>query len=101
MTERGVRKKMTGVVVGNKMDKTAVVVVSRLKKHKTYKKYLRSQTKYMAHDLRNSCQIGDRVEIIESRPISKNKRWRIIEIIEGSGREKPEKASGNSLRQEK
>ena len=88
MTGRGVRKKMEGVVVGNKMDKTAVVRVSRLKKHRTYKKYLRSQTKYMAHDPQNRCQIGDKVEMIESRPISKNKRWQIIEITEGSGREK-------------
>ncbi len=85
MTGRGVRKKMEGVVVGNKMDKTVVVLVSRLKKHRTYKKYLRSQTKYMAHDPQNRCQIGDKVEIIESRPISKNKRWQILEIIEGSG----------------
>jgi len=76
---------MEGVVVGNKMDKTAVVLVSRLKKHRTYKKYLRSQTKYMVHDQQNRCQIGDKVEIIESRPMSKNKRWQIIEIIEGSG----------------
>lgn len=88
MTGRGVRKKMEGVVVGNKMDKTAVVLVSRLKKHRTYKKYLRSQTKYMAHDPQNRCQIGDKVEIIESRPISKNKRWQVIEIIEVSGSEK-------------
>jgi len=85
MTGRGIRKKMEGVVVGDKMDKTAVVLVSRLKKHRTYKKYLRSQTKYMAHDPQNKCQIGDKVEIIESRPISKNKRWQIMEIIERSG----------------
>ncbi len=85
MTGRGVRKKMEGVVVGNKMDKTSVVLVSRLKKHRTYKKYLKSQTKYMAHDPQNKCQIGDKVEIIESRPISKNKRWQIMEIIERSG----------------
>ena len=88
MTGRGVRKKMEGVVVGNKMDKTSVVLVSRLKKHRTYKKYLKSQTKYMAHDPQNKCQIGDKVEIIESRPISKNKRWQIIKIIEESSSEK-------------
>lgn len=71
-----------GFVVGNKMDKTAVVLVSRLTKHRNYKKYVRSQAKYLAHDPRNRCQIGDRVKIIESMPISRRKRWQIIEIIE-------------------
>lgn len=71
-----------GFVVGNKMDKTAVVLVSRLTKHRSYKKYVRSQAKYLAHDPWNRCQIGDRVKIIESRPISRRKRWQIIEIIE-------------------
>jgi len=92
MTQRGVRKKRVGVVVGNKMDKTAAVLVSRLKTHRTYKKIIKSQTKYMAHDPENRCMVGDRVRIIETRPISKKKRWQILEILErgtipGSGQE--------------
>lgn len=86
MSERGTRKKLSGVVVGEKMDKTAMVLVSRLKKHRTYGKYYREQKKYMAHDPYNRCQLGDKVSIIESRPISKNKRWRVIEIIEQDGK---------------
>ena len=82
MKERGVRKKLTGVVVGTNMDKTAVVLVNRLKKHSTYNKYIRRHTKYLAHDPNNICQNGDRVRIIESKPISKLKRWQIIEIVE-------------------
>ena len=82
MTGRGVRKQLAGVVTSCKMDKTAVVLVSRLKKHKTYKKYFRSQTKYTVHDPHNSCQLGDKVKIIETRPISKRKRWQVISIIE-------------------
>jgi small subunit ribosomal protein S17 len=94
MKGRGVRKKLIGVVVGNKMDKTAVVLVSRLKKHKMYKKYLTTQATYVAHDPLNTCQVGDRVKIIESRPISKTKRWLVIEIIE-KGSEK-EAGSGSA-----
>jgi small subunit ribosomal protein S17 len=97
MRERGIRKRMTGVVVGNNMDKTAVVVVSRLKKHKTYMKYIRSQSKYLAHDPQNLCRIGDRVKIIESKPISKRKRWQIIEVIEKGIREESENNSSDSL----
>lgn len=82
MRERGVRKKLTGVVVGTKMDKTAVVLVKRLKKHNTYNKYIRRNTKYLAHDPNNICQAGDRVRITESRPISKFKRWQVVEIVE-------------------
>jgi small subunit ribosomal protein S17 len=82
MRERGVRKQLTGVVVDHKTDKTAVVLVSRLKKHRTYKKYLRSQAKYLAHDPQNRCATGDKVKIIESKPISKRKRWQVLEIIE-------------------
>jgi len=85
MTGRGVRKKLIGVVVGSKMDKTAMVLVSQLKKHRTYGKYIKSQTKYMAHDPQNRCQLGDRVKIIETRPLSKRKRWQIMEVIEASG----------------
>ena len=82
MKERGVRKKLTGVVVGTNMDKTAVVLVNRLKKHSTYNKYIRRHTKYLVHDPNNICQNGDRVRIIESRPISKLKRWQVMEIVE-------------------
>lgn len=84
MKERGIRRKLTGVVVGTKMDKTAVVLVSRLKKHSTYNKFIRRQTKYLVHDPNNLCQEGDRVRIIESRPISKLKRWHLVEIVEKS-----------------
>jgi small subunit ribosomal protein S17 len=82
MTQRGVRKRLTGLVIGNKMDKTAVVLVSRLKKQEPYKKYVRSQKKYMAHDPQNRCREGDRVKIIETRPISKKKRWQVMEVLE-------------------
>ena len=82
MAERGIHKNLVGVVVSNKMDKTALVLVNRIKKHKTYKKYVRSQKKYMAHDPQNLCHIGDRVKIIETRPLSKRKRWQVLEIIE-------------------
>ena len=84
MTERGVKKRLTGVVVGNKMDKTAVVLVNRLKKHKAYKKYIKSRAKYLVHDPQNRCNLGDKVRIIESRPISKTKRWQVIEILEAA-----------------
>lgn len=82
MTERGVRKRLTGVVVSNKMDKTTVVQVKRLKKHATYSKYIRRTAKYLAHDPQNSCQIGDKVKIVETRPLSKLKRWQVLEIVE-------------------
>ena len=87
MAERGVRKRLTGVVVGNKMDKTVVVLVNTLKRHKTYNKFVRRDARYMAHDPQNRCQVGDKVRIIESRPISKNKSWQVIEIIETAARE--------------
>ena len=81
---RGVRKQLTGVVVGTKMDKTAVVLVNRLKRHPTYKKYIRSRKKYMVHDPQNRCHPGDKVRIIESRPVSKQKRWQVLAILEAS-----------------
>ena len=81
MTERGPQKNLAGTVVSNKMDKTALVLVERLTKHKTYGKYIRRRSKYMAHDPQNQCQIGDKVRIIESRPISKRKRWQVMEIL--------------------
>jgi small subunit ribosomal protein S17 len=82
MRERGIRKKLVGTVVSDRMDKTVLVLVERLTRHKTYKKFVRRHSKYMAHDPRNLCQVGDRVRIIESRPISKRKRWQLIDIVE-------------------
>jgi small subunit ribosomal protein S17 len=82
MTERGLRKRLTGTVVRNQMNKTALVLVERLTRHGSYKKYVRRRAKYMAHDPKDMCQIGDKVRIIESRPISKRKRWQVIDIIE-------------------
>ena len=82
MKGRGVRKKLNGVVIGDKMDKTIKVLVSRLKKDRTYGKYVRSQSKFMVHDPQNACQVGDRVKIIESRPLSKRKRWQVLEKID-------------------
>ncbi len=92
MAERGVRKQLTGVVVGNRMDKTAKVLVSRLKKHRTYNKYVRDHKTYMVHDPKNACQIGDKVKIIESRPISKMKRWQVIELLESGVRDVVERS---------
>ena len=82
MKERGSRKKLVGVVIGHRMDKTTVVSVSRLKKHGTYQKYLTARKTYVAHDPRNLCQMGDKVRIIESRPISKTKRWQVLDVLE-------------------
>jgi small subunit ribosomal protein S17 len=80
MTGRGLRKRLAGTVVSNRMEKTAVVLVERLTKHRTYGKYVRRRSKYMVHDPQNMCQIGDKVRIIESRPLSKRKRWQLIEV---------------------
>lgn len=82
MKNRGIKIQMVGTVVSDKMDKTAVVLVERLVKHRLYKKYIRRRAKFAAHDDNNTCQIGDQVSIIESRPLSKTKRWRINRIIE-------------------
>ena len=101
MTQRGVRKRLVGVVVGNRMDKTAAVLVNRLKKHRTYKKYMRSQTKYMVHDPENRCMVGDRVRIIETRPISKNKRWQILQVLERSAIQEAGEEDTISMEQEK
>ena len=84
MSERRVRKRLIGIVVSDRMDKTVVVLVNRLTKHRTYKKFIRKRSKYMAHDPQNRCQVGDKVKIIESRPISKRKRWQVFDIIEKS-----------------
>ena len=77
----GHRKRRTGVVLSNKMDKTVVVVVERLVKHTKYKKYLRARKKYKAHDEKNACGVGDQVEIIETRPLSREKRWAVQAVL--------------------
>ncbi|MBC8279048.1 MAG: 30S ribosomal protein S17 [FCB group bacterium] len=82
MEERGHRKVRTGVVVSDKMDKTITVKVERLVKHPVYKKYYRLSKKFKAHDLENTGKIGDTVSIMETRPLSKTKRWRLLEIVE-------------------
>jgi small subunit ribosomal protein S17 len=82
MKRRGIRRQLIGTVVSDKMDKTAVVQVERLVKHPMYKKYIRRRNKFTAHDKDNTCAIGDKVMITESRPISKRKRWRVTDIIE-------------------
>ena len=87
MTERGSQKSLAGIVVSNKMEKTALVRVERLTKHRTYGKYIRRRSKFMAHDPQNRCQVGDKVRIVESRPISKRKRWQVIEIIKKASTE--------------
>jgi small subunit ribosomal protein S17 len=79
---RALRKTREGVVVSNKMDKSIVVAVERRVIHPLYKKYHRKTNTFMAHDAENTCQIGDRVRIMETRPLSKYKRWRLVEILE-------------------
>jgi small subunit ribosomal protein S17 len=80
--ERGNRKTRVGVVVSNKMTKTVVVKVERRVADATYGKIVTKATKYMAHDEKQECQIGDRVRIVETRPLSKDKRWRVVETVE-------------------
>ena len=81
-TARGSRKVRIGRVVSSKGEKTAVVEAERLLQHRVYKKYIRRRRKYYAHDERNQCQVGDRVQIVETRPLSKLKCWRIQKILE-------------------
>jgi small subunit ribosomal protein S17 len=81
-TERGNRKTLVGVVVSDKMDKTVVVKVDHLVKHPVYKKYIKRRETYKAHDEQNSCAAGDKVLIVETRPLSRDKRWRVREILE-------------------
>ena len=82
MKDRGLRKRQIGTVVSNKMDKTVVVSIERIVQHPVYKKYVRRRGRCVAHDAQNMCQIGDRVMIVETRPLSKTKRWRVREILE-------------------
>lgn len=80
--ERNLRKERTGIVVSNKMDKSITVAVKRRFKHNVYGKYLNKTKKFLAHDEENTCNIGDTVRIMETRPLSKNKSWRLVEVIE-------------------
>ena len=84
MSERGHRRLQVGVVVSDKMDKTVVVRVDRLVKHALYSKYIKRSVKYKVHDEKNSCKMGDRVQIIECRPMSKDKCWNLKQIIESN-----------------
>jgi len=80
--ERNLRKERIGVVVSNKMDKSIVVAVKRKVKHPIYGKFVNKTTKFVAEDTENSCNAGDTVKLMETRPLSKTKRWRLVEIIE-------------------
>ena len=80
--ERNLRKERVGLIVSNKMDKSIVVKVIRNVKHPIYGKFVKKSTKFVAHDEKNECNIGDTVRIMETRPISKNKCWRLVEIVE-------------------
>ena len=82
MKQRGIKRQMIGTVSSNKADKTVTVLVERLVKHRLYLKYVRRRTKFAAHDDQNDCRIGDKVQISESRPLSKTKRWRVVKIVE-------------------
>ncbi len=82
MSERNLRKTRTGKVVSDKMDKTVVVAIADNVQHPLYKKIIKRTVKLKAHDENNECRIGDRVEVMETRPLSKDKRWRVTNIIE-------------------
>ena len=81
-TERAMRKSRTGLVISDKMDKTVVVQVQTLKEHPKYHKVIRQSTRFKAHDEQNQCKVGDRVRIMETRPLSHDKRWRVVAIVE-------------------
>jgi small subunit ribosomal protein S17 len=81
-TSRNLRKQKIGVVVSDKMDKTIAVLVERRLKHPLYGKFVKRSKKFFAHDEENTCKIGDKVRIVETRPLSKNKCWRLVEILE-------------------
>ncbi len=82
MAERGKRKTLVGIVSSDKMDKTVIVAVNRLVLHPVYKKYVRKNKKVKAHDERKECHVGDKVLLVETRPLSKEKRWRVKEVLE-------------------
>ena len=81
-TARNRRKTRVGKVVSDRMDKTVVVSIERLVKHTTYGRYVRQRTKFKVHDEKNECRIGDTIRFMETRPISKDKRWRFVEFVE-------------------
>ena len=78
---RGLRKTRIGIVVSDKMDKSVIVEVTRTVQHPTYNKYVRRRTRFMAHDEENACKNGDKVRIVETRPMSRRKRWRVQERL--------------------
>lgn len=82
MSDRNMRKTLIGKVVSDKMDKTVVIVVEDSVKHKLYSKVIKRTYKLKAHDEQNACGVGDRVKVMETRPLSKDKRWRVVEIVE-------------------
>ncbi|TMF55597.1 MAG: 30S ribosomal protein S17 [Chloroflexi bacterium] len=82
MDERAMRKSRVGQVISDRMDKTVVVRVQTLKEHPRYKKVIRQSSRFKAHDEQNQCKVGDRVRIMETRPLSHDKRWRVVEIVE-------------------
>ena len=82
MVQRGLRKTRIGIVVSDKMEKTITIAIVRKVPHPLYKKYFKKTTRLMAHDEKDDCKVGDKVKIMETRPISAKKRWRLIEIIE-------------------
>jgi small subunit ribosomal protein S17 len=80
-TKRGIRKSQVGIVTSTAMQKTVTVAVDRLVQHKLYKKTLRKTSRFLAHDENSTCKVGDRVRIVETRPLSARKRWRVVEIL--------------------
>lgn len=80
--ERNLRKTMVGKVISNKMNKTIVVAVEKNVRHKLYGKFVKKTYKLKAHDEKNECNVGDRVKVMETRPLSKDKRWRLVEVVE-------------------
>ena len=82
MEQRGLRKTRVGIVVSDKMEKTITIAIERKVPHPIYRKYFKKTKKLMAHDEKSECRVGDKVKVMETRPLSKNKRWRIIEIVE-------------------
>jgi len=81
MSERGLRKSRVGVVISDKMNKSVIVEVSRTVQHPLYKKYIRKRARFMAHDEANDCHVGDKVRIVETRPVSRRKCWRVQEKL--------------------
>ncbi len=82
MAERGKQKTLVGIVTSDKMEKTVIVMVNRLVLHPIYEKYVRKRKKIKAHDEKNQCHVGDKVLLIETRPLSREKRWRVKEVLE-------------------